>query len=397
MEDRRALRSTLLVGLPGIAAVLLLYTVVYPTVTGGEMWLAPDIPMATVPGLALLHGHLGAVYANRYFYDLPLSLPVTGFIQQVLLWLHIRWWRDQFVVTEIVYMLIGLVPVYLARRLAWALGLRRRLTALQAATFAVVALPTAEWGHLEDVIALIFVMLALRSLMGERPVAAAVYLSLAVSSKQWAVMLIPVVVLSAPVGRRVRTLAAAVALPAALAGAFLIVDLHEALRAFTSPVTQVKGFPGHPWIAGAWLGPHSSAANRAGAVLIATGFAWMQRRRLHESEALVTIGALTLLIRPLTETINYAYYWIPGLTLLLVATCTAHPGRRWQPWLWAVAALVWTLPRSNDAPAMALGWWAGELLLLVMAARQLPPLRAAGQDLAVADPVGRRPLATAGR
>jgi len=200
-------------------------------------------------------------------------------------------------------------------------------------------------------------------------VQACLLVSVAISFKEWAVMLVPFLVLIAPAGQRVRAAVAACALPCVLVVVFMGFNFHDTFRNLTSPVTIVKGASGHPWIDGTWLGGHSSQVNRLAAVIIAVGVSWRRRHRMLPLELLGSTGVI-LLVRPLTEVSNYSYYWSPGLLLLtLTVVCgRAAAGRSftWRDWIWPVGAMLWTVPRSNDLTAML--WWAGEGILLAMVA-----------------------------
>jgi hypothetical protein len=369
VEDRHRLRATVLVGALAAVTALVAMTVVFAAVWGqGGWWLPSDAPVSATAGLALLHGHLAAVYASPYLYELPLSLPFTGAVAGAADALHLPG-RDWLLWIDACN-LIWLFPLlYELRSLAWDLGLRRRLALLQAAVAAVAAVPTAQWGHPEDLMALVAVTAALRCLLCGRDHAAAWWLAAAIASKQWAVMLVPLMVLAAPRGRRVGVTGRALAPPALLASVFLAADFHRAWDAFAAPRTLVQGFPGHPWLAPDWLGAHSSQANRALAVVLAGGLTWVARRRLADPLGLVSVTASVLVLRPLFETISYSYYWIPALALGAVAAAAARPEKRFATWSPFVAAAVWTFPRSN--PVTDLLWWAGMVILLWLGGRQL--------------------------
>src|SRR5207245_1922219 len=83
-------------------------------------------------------------------------------------------------------------------------------------------------GHLEDVIAITFVMLAVHAALRGRSDAGAVLFSLAIAAKQWTALAVPIFLVMLP--RRVRWRAAllTVALPAALAAFVLLVDFRHA-------------------------------------------------------------------------------------------------------------------------------------------------------------------------
>lgn len=350
-----------------IGAAMLYTTVICPATTNAGWYTSIDLEMLVLGGKAIWGGHLGQVYMDRGLYALPLSLfvmaPVVGLVGH---------WHvpnapepDRFLIYGPYILSLGVLALHAARGLAWDLGLRRRLWSVQLVTMVLVLIPEYEWGHLEDVLALTFVLYGLRSLLGAKYVQASVMLSLAIASKEWAVMLVPIFVLAAPAGQRMKSLFAACALPALLVGVFMGFDFHDTLRNLTSPVTDVTGATGHPWIDGNWLGAHSSVVNRSAATVLAGLVSWRRRSLVLPFEIMGTVG-LILMIRPLTETINYSYYWSPGLLILAISAMSWRGRFKAKDWIWPMAALVWTLPRSNDLTAML--WWAGELVLLAMVA-----------------------------
>lgn len=371
MEDRHCAAWSFGVAIVASGLALLYSTVIYGLIHGHGWWFTPqDWTMLSSAGSFVIHGQLHQVYGtNRELYSLPLSFPLAGMATLLIHWINFPSGNhEELIFVVIPFVCASGVPVlYQARRLAWDLGVRRRLPLVQVLTAVVVIVPAVEWSHFEDVLAVAFVLAALRRVLRSDPIRACLYLSVAVAFKQWAVMLIPFMVFAAPPGRRVRSLLAAGALPGLLAGFFLAVDFHDALRAFASPVTQVDGFPGHPWIAGAWLGAHSSQVNRTAATLMAVLLGWWRRYDARQPAAAVLTASIILMLRPLTESINYAYYWSPGLLLLiLVMTASTDGGARAMDWTWPVLALLWTLPHSNDLTAT--DWWLGEGLLLAVTA-----------------------------
>jgi len=337
---------------------------------GRHVWYAPqDIWEVVGAGRFVWHGALQLVYGEFITYALPLSFFLTA---------------PASAVVEHYNLVQGIVPVYrpsawlvigpyslifgiflldAVRRLSWDLGLRRKLWAVQLLAVGIVLVPGFEFGHFEDVIALTFVLHAIRYLMAAEMGRAALLLSLAIATKQWAVMLVPLVVLRAPAGRRIRTLVEACALPALLLGFFLAIDFHHTFRAMFEPLNLVKNFPGHGSFFATWLGTETSRWSRSlGAVLaVGLGFAF---RRVTVGPRLLACVSVVLLLRPLSEAVNYSYYWSPALLLAGLVGLAAHRRFRIRDWIGPAAAIAWTLPHGN--PHATTLWWLGELLWLAL-------------------------------
>ena len=103
---------------------------------------------------------------------------------------------------------------------------------------AIVLIPawtvlSVRWGHLDDVLALVFAIVALRAVSADRPVLAGVALALAVAAKPWAIGFLPLL-LVLPWGRlRAATVAAA---GIALAWAPFVLANSRTLTALHPPV-----------------------------------------------------------------------------------------------------------------------------------------------------------------
>lgn len=371
---RRVWATSVAIG-AAFVAVAMTFSLGFGWLTHGPAWFVPLDNWQTVDGGRFVWaGALGYVYQGTISYALPLSFiviaPVSGMI-------------DHFGLTEgrpfpiphpTAWLLVGpytlsfgILLLHAVRRLAHQVGVRRYLWAVQLAAVALALVPAFEWGHFEDILALTAVVYALRrSLMGDH-VRAALYLSVAISSKQWAVMLLPLLVGLAPAGRRLRALAAAVALPGAFTLYVLGVDWTDASRALFAPVNMVTGYQGHGAVFATWLGKDTSAVSRAlGAVLAgAVGWRW---RRMADPPAILAAAGFVFLLRPLFEAISYSYYWSPAFLVLGLATLAA--ARRFRPadWLVLLVAIAWTVPRGN--PATAGWWWAGFVILLAATLRQ---------------------------
>lgn len=367
MKDRRRLEWS--IGLAALGAVLgLVYCIwIYGWIHGHRGWWGSptDSYVLTDAGSLLLHGHLKAVYsAGGGLYALPLSFPFTGLAGLLVSWTHLPGAPHQEWILVVIpsFSALAVPALFQARALAWQLGLRRHLWAVQLVTAVLVIPPLVEWGHVEDVLALAFTLSAVRHLVNHNPVRACLHLSIALSFKQWALLLVPLAVLAAPHGNRMRAFVAAGTLPAVLAAFFLAIDFQPVMHALTDPSSELIGFPGHVSILGAWLGPRSSQITRMATIGIAAGIGYRRRWTVGDPLALVTSATLILLARPLLETTNYSYYWTPSLVLLMVVAAAGRGRVSARDWVWPVLALVWTLPQTRELTALT--WWTGEALLL---------------------------------
>ena len=382
-RDGAAWRSSLIIGALFLAAAMT-FSLRFGwigNVRGG--WaVTTDNWMTFDGGRYVWNGALGYVYSGTTSYALPLSFilmaPIAGLADHLGLtegvplslphptaWLLVGPYTLAF----------GVFLLHAVRRLAWDLQIRSRLWLVQLAAVAVVLVPAFQWGHFEDVLALTAVIHALRRWIGGDLVRAALYISVAISFKQWAVMLLPFALAAAPRGRRLRTLVAAVALPAVFTAYVLGVDWSHASRALFDPASQVSGYEGHGAFFTTWFGRRTAAATRGAGTVLAAFLGW-RLRHLRTGAQILAAAALILTIRPLFEPVNFPYYWSPGLLLAGLARLAGSRGHRSRVWLAPVAAVAWGLPRGN--PATAYWWWSGMLLLLAVAAVPLMPAPGGG-------------------
>ena len=334
-----------------------------------DQWAAPgDVWQSIDAGRFVWAGALDYVYRGSGSLALPLSFIVAAPVATIIDHFHLV--ENVFpIVRPSAWLVAG--PFSLAfgpflldavRRLAWDLGMRRRLWAVQVSAAFIALAPSFYWGHFEDVLALIFVVHAIRSVVVGRSIEAGLLLSLAASSKQWAILLVPWLVFNAPIGRRFRTAVAACALPFGFALFFLAIDFHETARALFSPVNLGRNTLGHVAFYVTWLGNKTSRTSRALGVLVSVAAGWRLRRVLGGPSVLAAASVL-LLMRPLFEAINYPYYWSPALLTAGLVGVAAHRRFRVRDWIWQAVAIGWALPIGN--PKTASWWWAGFLLILL--------------------------------
>jgi hypothetical protein len=374
--DSRAWSSSVVMGLAFAGLTLFYSFYLFGVIKHAHVWAysTTDIWLVVDGGRFVWHGALGYIYQGTQSYSLPLSFivmaPVSGLIDHYGLvegspfpiahpsaWLLVGPYSLVF----------GIFLLHGVRRLAWDLGVRRRLWAVQLAAVLLVLVPCFQWGHFEDVVALTFVLHAVRKVLVGDFVRAALLISVAVSFKQTAGMLIPWLVFMAPRGLRLRCLGAACALPAAFVALTLGVDWNDASKALFSPVNMVKHYPGHSAIYLTWLGKKTSQVSRTIGLLSSVGAGWFLRKVRSAPQTVAAIGLL-LIIRPFSEAIIYSYYWSPGLLFAGLVGLAVHKRFRIHDWLWPVLAIAWASPRSDGH--LSLWWWTGEIILIGLTAFQ---------------------------
>jgi hypothetical protein len=329
--------------------------------TTGDTWQIVDA------GRFVWHGALANVYDAANAYALPVSFILIAPVSAVIDHFHLVEGLlplarpNAWLLVGPYTLLFGIFLVDAARRLAWDLGQRRHLWLCQLLAVGLVLVPCFEWGHFEDVVALTFVIHAARYVIARDHVRAGLLLSLAVCSKQWALFLIPLVVLMAPRGRRLRCLAASCALPALLMAILLLFGGRDAFHALFSPVNLGRGAPGHISFYVTWLGSKTSQLSRALGLLVGLVMAWKLRKASTNARILAAMSLL-LLVRPFSEAISYSYYWSPSLILAGFVGVAAHGRVRLRDWVWQLGAIAWTLPHGN--PNTYSWWWLGLMILL---------------------------------
>lgn len=347
-----------------------------PDVLGYYGWFVSNDIWQSVDGARYVwHGALGYAYEGTRSYALPLSFilmaPAAGIIDHyglvegspISLPTPSAW-----LVAAPYSLLFGVFFLHALRKLSRDLGVTKRLWAVQLLGALVVLLPCYYWGHPEDALAMTFVVYGARRFLRGDHLAAAIYLSLAISSKQWAVVLIPFLLISTPAGRRLRTLVAATALPGAFTLFVVGTDPSSAIPALFSPVNLGIHAQGHISFYATWLGSRTSQVSRTIGTLVAFLLAWPLRKVVRPAGWLGAAG-LILLVRPFGEAISYAYYWSPAILMAGLVSLAVHGRVRVRDWLAPLGVVVWALPRSNYATNG--WWWAGEMLLLIITAAQV--------------------------
>lgn len=394
-RDRKRWISATLIGV-AVTALAMMFSLrfaqlLYPADHG--WYQSTDIWQLVDGGRFVAHGALGAVYQGTGSYALPLSFilmaPVSFLVDRYNLVEGIPYpipHPSAWLIAGPYSLLFGIFLLHSVRSLAWDLGVRSRLWQLQLIAVVVVLIPCFEWGHFEDVMALTATLHATRKLLKGDWVKAGLWLAVAISFKQWAVMLLPLMVFLAPPGRRVRTLVACSALPASFVLFVLGSDWSDAFRALFSPTTQLHGYEGHSAAFLGWFGQKASVVGRATGTLVAASAGWRARGVENTPQLLAVVSGI-LIVRPLFEPLLYSYYLSPGLLLAGFVGTAAHRRIRLVDWVAPMAAVCWSAPRSN--PRTDGLWWAGEGILLALTALRV--LTSCGVHISVKKP-GTAPI-----
>jgi hypothetical protein len=373
-ERRCARRHALVLG-TAFALAYLAYSVWWmPVVHGEPGWIVPgDIWMSTRVSDYIRYGAYAWVYqAAPGYYALPLAaillVPamviadashlVSGFPEPIA---HPTMW----LVVGPYSLAFGIAALHAVRVAAWQYGLRQRLALVQLATVALVLVPCAAMGHPEDVLAFAFTCYGVAAADRHDLGRSAVWLGLAVCSKQWAVLAVPFVVLGCPRPDRLQFAVRAALPPLILLAPALIMDPQDTLRAVLAPTTPVGLIWGHDGLLLLLAGADASRWSRAGAVLASFLLAvWLMRRR---AAFLLDGIAVAFLLRALAEPVVFGYYLAPGLGFLLLSSCRRR-GRLDPGDLAAVClAMLWGLPARMGSEI----WWTGEAVVFALTGAQL--------------------------
>jgi hypothetical protein len=378
VTDRHPWRAALALGVVTIVFGMVYAIWVVPIITHRARWWVTDEVWPPLQAARFAaNGALGYLYsADPYFVAGPIGAIV---LIPVVLISDAMGLTDSYlfsVAHPTVWLVYGpyalgfsVVLLYAARALAqraWvveamaARGLPPRHLWSQVAMFCLVLVPGAVvFGHYEDVLALAFVLLGIGAMMGGRFGVAALWFALAIGTKQWALLGVPILLAAAPARSRLRTLVWSLLPPGALMAFTLAVDWDHASRA----LLHTRSFPqvGHAalWIAHAAARTSVGSPERWGAVATAIALGWWLRGR-GRPRLLVAGFAVAFLSRLVFEPVIFAYYLIPSLALLFLhERLTGRSGLRTavgggaillffpfhpNPWVWwAVTAvgLVW--------------------------------------------------------
>jgi len=314
-----------------------------PTLLGKNMWLPMGDAKWTVQSAQRVSwGALGTVYSIN-----PQFLPLPGFLlilsPAVTLGDHLGYYLNSYpftlrhptlwIVVVPVFLVTGSMSILGADYLADTLGVsttRRRLLAVSIAL--VVVLPTVIWaGHPEDLLALGLSCLSVALLLRHRHNGAAIALMTAIMMQPWALLLIPILVVATPTGKRLRVLFLAAAVPAMTGLALLATDFHDAYRSLVVQPMQGNGQK-LPW----WYLAHRMVVTVGGitnhvrvgsgprflAVAIAVMVAVAVRRDIRPGTIMMA-ASVALVARAAFETQIWCWYLAPAAVFLAIHIASA--------------------------------------------------------------------------
>ncbi|HET6790079.1 MAG TPA: hypothetical protein VFI35_00655 [Actinomycetota bacterium] len=327
VRDLHPWRAAISIGAGAILVGMILQIWIIPTVNDlGYWWISEDAWTPLRPARAVAEGRLAHLYGAdprwiagplvpillapiwivAQWFDL--SSPLSGEADRPTLWLVygplVLGWSMPFL-----YAVRALAAE--ARRNASALG---GLVRVQWGAVALVLLPTALLaGHLEDLIAITLIALAARSALRGEITSGAIWLGLAIVTKQWALLAAPAVFAMTPTGSRTRWLAIAMGIPGVVYGGLLLADPQSTGRA----LFEGLAFPaaGKPALFVDPTHPLVGTPFRATIVLMAVALGVLVARRPTARPLLAAIG-LSLLVRLALEPVLFAYYPAPALAFL---------------------------------------------------------------------------------
>jgi hypothetical protein len=248
----------------------------------------------------------------------------------------------------------------------------------------------------------------------ERWTAAGILLGLAIASKQWALLALPVVAVTVPVAVLKKTVGTAIGTCALVMVPMIAGDPHRFFEVMTSPSISAQGVvdPHSIWFP---LAGHATAhvfdgvtyvalpdRHLPGALASAThplilvlavvlSLAFTRSHRRRDTSAMFGLLALVFLLRCLLDPVTNTYYHVPFLaalalyeghsrrqlpvlTLLVTAASLVHFGQDATSATWAnIFYLTWTVPLAIGL-ALSLFWPSGASRISAMlAARPLGP------------------------
>jgi hypothetical protein len=335
---------------------------------------------------ALLRGEWGRV---------PSSQPVMGPVS-VVLRLPLAAAGRAFGGRQIEYWLGCVACLWALAALAIVLALRLRRREGGVATPAVVVLvlvanpltlAALDAGHPEELLAGVLACAALMAADEGRPRLVGLLLGLALATKPWAALAVPVAFVALPRGGRRAPLLLAGGLAALVVGPLALADPHRFLGGSHELTESMRVYPVSAWwpfahdvAASSWSMPlgltRSAGQIVAAAVALVAGLAAARGGRTVPGGRALALLAAVLLARCVVDPLNLAYYAIP-FVIALVAWESSE--RRGLPVVALVASMVaWATtlhPAADPALACALYLaWSVPLALFLAAPRFTPRL-----------------------
>lgn len=361
--DRWRWPATLMVG-TGFLVLLSLHVLLgWPN----SLWLGPssvgsDMRGTVLEAHAIATGHLHSLYNVGSYDNLPLWPLVLAPVMTLADALGFRSSPSELLSAGYLVpasLLVGIMLAHAGRTLAWQLGARRHLWIMQIVLLYCVLLPCLVYGHMEDALALSLLLYSLSLLRSGRTDAAALLMGLSIASKEWGLLLAPVLVLA--VGQRWRRFVALTfAPPVALGLTALALDPGPAFQQLLARTAYSPDSPVVRYGFSALFGERGSQLTRPVELALVLLLAKQLRGGRRQLLPFAVVGAL--LLRPLAEPVVFPYYWVPSVALLIVLLA-ARTRSAASPWLLVPAALtLWS--QRWDIPGTL--WWPGELLLFAL-------------------------------
>jgi hypothetical protein len=388
---RCGLASWALYGAAAIAFIVLWDPLIHHThrwATNGDIWSNFQVAGRVA------RGHVGTIYVSDpdHFVTFPAIVFVLAPVAALASGLHLS--VDTFTPYHVVahptawiplasyVLVISSVPLLACDAVADRIGVgARRRMVLGLGESAALWVPTIEWGHPEDAIALGLALFALLFCIDGRWSGAGWLFGFAIAFQPLVIVTFPLLLVIAARPRWLGfTARAAVPVVAALLGP-LVTNFHQTV----TTLVQQPGFPDTvarptPWTAlapvlGTGPGVGLTVAAGPGRIVLlvgACGLAWWVRRWRNEPEMLVWTFAVLLALRPLTESVMLPYYLYPGIAVGLVAASRA------PSWRFGLALVVSVLVAIISARHLAwLPSWIVNmtgLIVVVACGARLSPL-----------------------
>lgn len=255
--------------------------------------------------------------------------------------------------------LLFTLPLYLGvRNLVASFGVRKRLWIIQVMMVPLVVVPIGILGHFEDVLMLGFALLAVAALRKGHPIRSAWMFAIALSTKQLAILLLPLLYLQVPKDYRSRFLVHALTLPVLLVVGTFALDWPNASEALLRAPT----FPGvgHavPWLSTSEVAVSAGPYRLITLALVVALAAWL--RRPSRDAVVLAAMALAFLARMPGEIVWHPYYLAPALACAVIYEFV-QTGRVWRTGWLGTLAFAWFMA---DLPIWL--WWPAMLALLIV-------------------------------